>query len=123
MVEEKRQGVSIEGRVNIDTSGDMRRTIAEALRSKPPAVMLDLSGVSYIDTSGLATLLEASRIARQQGTRLVLHGLHGQPRELLHFSQIDHLLDIAEPEPDGPASARAPQHASFGAAGQQDPRR
>src|SRR5882762_11404748 len=100
MVGGKPNGVSIEGRVNIDTSGDMRRTIAEALRAMPPAVMLDLSGVNYIDTSGLATLLEASRVARQQGTRLVLHGLHGQPRELLHFSQIDHLLDIAESEPD-----------------------
>ena len=122
MVDQKSQEVSIEGRVNIDTSSDMRRTIAEALRSMPPAVMLDLSGVSYIDTSGVATLLEASRIARQQGTRLVLHGLHGQPRELLHFSQIDHLLDIAEPRPNGPASSRGPLDASFGAAGRQDPR-
>jgi anti-sigma B factor antagonist len=101
MVGETPQRVLIEGRVNIDTSGAMRRTIADALRSIPAAVMLDLSGVSYIDTSGLATLLEASRIARQQGTRLVLHGVHGQPRELLHFSQIDHLLDIAEAEPNG----------------------
>jgi anti-sigma B factor antagonist len=100
MVAQKPQGVSIEGRVTIDTSDDMRRAVAEALRAKPPAVMLDLSGVSYIDTSGLATLLEASRIARRQGTRLVLQGLHGQPRELLHFSQIDHLLDIAEREPN-----------------------
>jgi anti-sigma B factor antagonist len=122
MVEDKPHGVSIDGRVNIETSGDMRRTIAEALRSMPPAVMLDLSGVSYIDTSGLATLLEASRMARQQGTRLVLHGLHGQPRELLHFSQIDHMLDIAEPGPNEPASARVAQHTSFGAAGRQDPR-
>jgi anti-sigma B factor antagonist len=122
MVGEEPQAVSIEGRVNIDTSGAMRRTIAEALRSRSPSVMLDLSGVSYIDTSGLATLLEASRIARQQGTRLVLHGLHGQPRELLHFSQIDHLLDIAEPGPNEPASARAPPPASFGAAGRQEPR-
>ena len=94
-------GVSIRGRVNIDTSSDMRRTIAEALRSMPPAVMLDLTDVSYMDTSGVATLLEASRIARQQGTRLVLHGLRGQPRELLHFSQIDHLLDIADAGPHG----------------------
>jgi anti-sigma B factor antagonist len=101
MVGKEPQRVSIEGRVDIDTSGDMRRTIAEALRSTPPAVMLDVSGVSYLDTSGLATLLEASRIARRQGTRLVLHGLQSQPRELLHFSQIDHLLDIAEPEPNG----------------------
>ena len=100
------KAVSVTGRVNIDTSGNMRRTIAEALRSVPPAVMLDLSGVSYIDTSGVATLLEASRIARQQGTRLVLHGLNGQPRDLLHFSQIDHLLDIAEPEPNQPQDPR-----------------
>jgi anti-sigma B factor antagonist len=101
MVGEQSRRVSIGGRVDIDTSGAMRRAIAEALHSMSPAVVLDLSGVSYIDTSGLATLLEASRIARQQGTRLVLHGLHGQPRELLHFSQIDHLLDIADPEPNG----------------------
>ena len=109
MAGEKPHSVSIEGRVNIDTSGDMRRTIAEALRSMPPALMLDLSGVSYIDTSGLATLLEASRIARQQGIRLVLHGLHGQPRELLHFSRIDHLLDIAEPESNRPAGPQDPR--------------
>ena len=106
MFEEKPQAVSIEGRVNIDTSGDMRRTIAKALRSTPPVLMLDLSGVSYIDTSGIATLLEASRNARQQGTRLVMQGLRGQPRELLHFSQIDHLLDIAEPEPNRPRDPR-----------------
>jgi anti-sigma B factor antagonist len=101
MAGDKPHGVSIEGRVNIDTSGEMGRTIADALRSMSPAVVLDLSGVTYLDTSGLATLLAASRIARQQGTRLVLHGLHGQPRELLHFSQIDHLLDIADAAPNG----------------------
>jgi anti-sigma B factor antagonist len=106
MVGKNRDHVSIQGRVTIDTSGEMRRTIADALRPMPPAVTLDLSGVTYIDTSGLATLLEASRIARLQGTRLVLHGLHSQPRDLLHFSQIDHLLDIAEWEPDGQGARR-----------------
>jgi anti-anti-sigma regulatory factor len=59
------------------------------------------SGVSSIDTSGLASVLEAGRIAHQQGTRLVLHVLNGQPRHLLSFSQIDHLLDIVEPETNG----------------------
>ena len=102
MVGTKLREVSIEGRVTIDTSSDMRRMIAEALHSIPPAVTVDLSGVTYLDTSGLATLLEASRIARQQGTRLVIKGLHDQPRELLHFTQIDHLLEIAEPEPHEP---------------------
>src|ERR1700686_2852826 len=97
MLGEKLPGVSIQGRVNIDTSSEMRRMIAGALHSIPPAVTIDFSGVTYLDTSGLATLLEASRIARQQGTRLVVEGLRGRPRELLHFTQIDHLLEIAEP--------------------------
>jgi anti-sigma B factor antagonist len=102
MVGDKPPGVSIEGRVNIDTSSEMRRVIAAALHSIPPAVTVDFSGVTYLDTSGLATLLEASRIARQQGTRLVVAGLHDQPRELLHFTQIDRLIEIAEPEPHEP---------------------
>jgi anti-sigma B factor antagonist len=100
--------VSIEGRVNIDTSGAMRRMIAEALHSIPPAVTVDFSGVTYLDTSGLATLLEASRIARLQGTRLVVEGLHDQPRELLHFTQIDHLIEIAGPEPHEPQDQPRP---------------
>ncbi len=98
--------VSIQGQVNIDTSGGVRLTIAKALSSMPPKVTVDLSKVIYMDTSGLATLLEASRIARQQGTRLVLEGLYGQPRELLHFSQIDHLFEFAEREPNGPPDPR-----------------
>jgi len=99
MLGEQLPGVSIQGRVNIDTSSEMRRMIAAELNSIPPAVTIDFSGVTYLDTSGLATLLEASRIARQQGTRLVIKGLHGQPRELIHFTQLDHLLEIAGPEP------------------------
>jgi anti-sigma B factor antagonist len=97
--------VRIQGAVNVDTSGTMRRLISTALRPVPPAITIDFSGVPYIDTSGLATLLEASRIARQQGTRLVVKGLRAQPRELLHFSQIDRLLEIAEPAPDEPPKA------------------
>jgi anti-sigma B factor antagonist len=108
MLREKPPGVSIKGPVNIDTSGEMRRKIAEALHSIPPAVTVDFSGVTYLDTSGLATLLEASRIARQQGTRLVVEGLHDQPRELLHFTQIDRLLEVAEPEPHEPQDQPQP---------------
>jgi anti-sigma B factor antagonist len=91
--------VPIHGSVNVDTSSTMRRLIADALRAVPPIVTIDFAEVPYMDTSGLATLLEASRVARQQGTRLVVLGLRAQPRELLHFSQIDRLLEIAEPEP------------------------
>lgn len=87
--------VAIQGRITIENSGEMRTALANALRAKPASVSVDLSGVSYIDTSGLATLVEATRIARKQGTRLLLGGLHAQPRYLIEITHLDQLFDIA----------------------------
>ena len=92
--------VAIEGRVTIDNSPDMRSRLADALRLKPGELAVDLSRVTYIDTSGLATLVEASRIAHQQGTRLMLTGIQGQIHYLFEVSHLDRLFDIAA-EPTG----------------------
>ncbi len=91
--------VSIEGRVTVDNSPEMRDKLAVALKPKPAEVTVDLSGVTYIDVSGLATLVEASRIAHQQGTHLMLTGIEGQPRYLFEVSQLDRLFDIVEERP------------------------
>jgi anti-sigma B factor antagonist len=76
----------------------MRTALANALRTKPATVSVDLSGVSYMDTSGLATLVEAARIAREQGTRLILGGIHDQPRYFFEITHLDRLFDIAGQE-------------------------
>jgi len=76
----------------------MRSTLIDALRTKPAKLSVDLSGVSYIDTSGLATLVEAERRARKQGTKLVLYGLHDQPRYLLEVTHLDRLFESAGSE-------------------------
>ena len=90
--------VSIQGRITIDNSGEMRRKLLDPLRSKPNHLTVDLSAVSYLDTSGLATLFEAARVGREQGTRLVLTGLQGQPRQLLEIPQFAGLFEIAGQE-------------------------
>ena len=90
--------VSIEGRVTVDTSPDMRRTLSNVLRSKPATVKVDLSKVSYIDSSGLATLLEAMRNARKQNTRLILKGVQGQTRYFLEITRLDRLFEIEQEE-------------------------
>ena len=87
--------VAFHGRITIENSGEMRIALRNALRKKPGEVSVDLSGVSYIDTSGLATLLEAMRTANRQGTRLVLAGIHDQPQYFLEVTHLDHFFDIA----------------------------
>ena len=89
--------VSFEGRLTIPTANAMRRKLADALRLRPSELTIDLSGVTYIDSSGLATLVEAMRIAAQQGTRLVLAGVQGQPRYLFSATQFDQIFPTIFP--------------------------
>ncbi len=51
-----------------------------------------------MDTSAVATLLESVRIARGQGTRLVLTGLKGQPSHLISFLEFAHLFEVTGQE-------------------------
>jgi anti-sigma B factor antagonist len=92
--------VSMQGRITIDSADQMRRRLANALRTHPTLVAVDLSDVPYMDTAGLATLIEAMRRARQQGTRLVLSGIQQQPGYLLKVTDLDHVFEIDEgPKP------------------------
>jgi anti-sigma B factor antagonist len=55
-------------------------------------LVIDMSGVSYLDTSGMATLLEAADVARAQGVRLRVVGLSGEPRMLAQIAEIDRIF-------------------------------
>jgi len=90
--------VVFQGRITIENSGEMREALGKALRARPAQLSVNLAGVTYIDTSGLATLLEAERIARTQGTRMSLEGVRDQPRYLLEVSHLDRLFEMAVQE-------------------------
>jgi anti-sigma B factor antagonist len=90
--------IAFHGRITVENSGEMRAALSKVLQGKPAELLVDLSDVSYIDTSGVATLVEAARIARKQGTRFILEGLHDQPRYLLEITHLDHLFDITGQE-------------------------
>jgi len=88
--------VSLQGRIIVSNANEMRRTLADALRSQPRELTVDLVSVTYMDTSGLATLIEAMRNARKQGTRLILRSVQTQPRSLLTVTDLDHVFEIQE---------------------------
>ena len=89
--------VALQGKITISNANEMRRALADALRPRPAELTVDLSDVHYMDTSGLATLIEAKRIALQQSTRLILGRLQEQPRFLFSVTDLDHVFQIDEP--------------------------
>ena len=88
---------SFEGRISVDNSIEMRNRLRADLKLNPRELTVDLSHVTSIDISGLATLVEANRIARCQGTRVKIDGIQGQVALLFEISHLDHILN-AVPE-------------------------
>ena len=84
----------LNGSITIDSSPEMRRVLLQLLKAADSRrLTLDFSEVEYIDTSGLAVLIEALRAARQAGRSLQLRGLRERPRYLLESTGILRLFD------------------------------
>jgi len=82
--------VAVDGRVSVDSSPNLRSALLDLLRRKAsPLIYIELSGVSYLDTSGLATLLEALKAARERSVILRVTGIGGAARTLAEIAQLD----------------------------------
>ena len=80
---------SLKGRIDIDSSPAVRDQLIALLHGPHPrTVSIDLSGVTHIDSSGVATLIEALKIARNCKTELRLQGLHDRLHRLFEATGI-----------------------------------
>jgi anti-sigma B factor antagonist len=89
--------VSLSGRINVDSSPDLRDCLRAILSTEPlpRTITVDLAGVSNIETSGIATLIEALRIARHHKVGFCLHGVAGSVLRLFEVAGVLTLFDLA----------------------------
>jgi anti-sigma B factor antagonist len=91
---EERCCVRLAGRITIDSSPDLRMFLLRKLGSMEcPVFTVDLQEVTYMDTSGLAVLVEFLKAARQSSKRFQLSGLRERPRYLLEATRVLHLFE------------------------------
>ena len=80
---------SLYGRIDIDSSPAVRDQLIALLHGQHQrTVSIDLSAVTHIDSSGVATLIEALKIARNCKTELRLQGLHDRLHRLFEATGI-----------------------------------
>ena len=85
--------VRVTGFLVIDTSPQLRRCLLQFIeRRVSPALVIDLSCVSYLDTSAVATLVEAARAGRAHAVRLRVIGLAAGPRMLAQVTEMDRIF-------------------------------
>lgn len=85
---------TLAGSITIDSSPELRRVLLRTLQAPDcRRFTLDFWEVVYIDTSGLAVLIEVLRSARQLGKALQLSGLRERPRYLFESTGLLRLFE------------------------------
>lgn len=87
--------VLVEGEVDMSWSNDLREAILGPIGEGRP-VMVDLSGVRYIDSSGIAGLVEGYQKAKAAGTSFGLVAASDPVRSVLELARLDQVFPMFE---------------------------
>lgn len=86
--------IQVRGEVDLYTSPGLRRAIVEASSARAPVVVVDLAGVSYMDSSGVATLVEGLQFSRGYGGAFRLAALGETVRQVFKFAKLEKVFEI-----------------------------
>ena len=97
--------VSFHGDVDLQSSPAARRILLECVGKKHP-VLVDLSDATYIDSSGIASLVESLQKARQAGSEFALVSVSDAARKVLQLGRLDKVFTIYDTIEEGLAHTR-----------------
>ena len=86
--------LSLAGEIDMKCSSGLRGKFMELFRSKPLVFIVDMTEVEFMDSSGLAILVEALKWCRQNGGELKLAGMAQSVRNIFEISRLDSIFNI-----------------------------
>jgi len=86
--------IRAQGEVDLSTSPKLREAILGAMAGSAERVAVDLSGVQYMDSSGVATLVEGLKKGREKGRAFVLQHPSAPVMKVLQLSRLDSVFEI-----------------------------
>jgi len=89
--------IDVTGDIDIRTSPGFRKTLLESLKNTPRLVV-NMREVRYVDSSGIASLVEVFKEARNRNKRLVLFGLNATVHDVLQLTRLAKIFEIRETE-------------------------
>src|SRR5258706_13026608 len=89
--------IDVKGDIDLYSSPQVRQTILDTLNQKTAKrVIVDLTGVRYVDSSGVASLVEGLQLSRKSQVRFALCGLNKAPRQVLELTRLIKVFEIHE---------------------------
>lgn len=100
----RHQILPLEGEIDLHVSPQISSSLGALIKEKPKKLIVDLSKVSYIDSSGLALLIEGMQNVEAYGGMFALAGLQESVRPIFEIARLDQIFRIF---PDADAALAA----------------
>ena len=88
--------VQVRGDVDLRSSPQLRELLIDSARELSGKLLIDLSGVGYMDSSGVGTLVFVKREVERGSGRVVLIGLQPRVRSVLEITHLDKFFTIVQ---------------------------
>ncbi len=90
--------IELTGEIDMGCAMGLRSTLMEIIQQRPTTVMIIMSEVDFMDSSGLATLVEALQACRKYQGHLKLIGLTQRVRNVFEISRLDTIFELFDTE-------------------------
>ncbi len=87
--------ISISGSMYVEDSASVREKLIALLEEGVYNLTLDLSGLDYVDSSGLGVLISIHKRCLQKGGKMTITGLRGMVEELFKLTRLDLVFNVA----------------------------
>ena len=87
--------IDVKGEVDMNTAPKLREKIQSALSLKPQVIILNLSGVTRMDSAGVAVLVEGIQWARKEKIILSLQEVSRAAQAVLEMARVDKLFQVS----------------------------
>ena len=86
--------IRLNGRLDAKASTHVKETLEKLLQEEQFKIIVDMQGVSFIDSSGLAALVSGLRSARERKGDIVLSGVQSQAQTVFRLTMLDRVFAI-----------------------------
>ena len=92
--------VDVAGDIDLNRSLDFQKSLLAVLDDRPSRIIVNLGGVPYMDSSGVASLVKLLSRTRKCGCQLSLVGLTARVKSLFEITRLDIVFNISPTEKD-----------------------
>ena len=86
--------LALEGEIDLHRSPQVKESLEPLITQKVPRILLDFSGVTYVDSSGLATMIETLQRIQSYGGKFAMFGLRESVRNIFEIARLDQIFTI-----------------------------